>query len=178
MKKMNIELDVEQEATPKARDHDAHERIHGSDSAIILSNSTETSPAMVSDVDHTSLGAVPDLDMDIIIQSFINDQQAQTNLAIPQEFPRVPEYQINFPPNEGQFQQSETYSQEWGFSLPGEEAFDDTLFGTVNIIRYTSNVLTFSQGLTVRLWMVCGNRKPCHGFNIIIKPIHALASQA
>jgi len=123
MKKMNIELDMREEPTPDSRDWgDTNHNSQGPEE-VPMHLSSQNSGS-----DPFSHDSVVDLDMDAIIQSFINEQASHSSDIPLQDAQRL------HPPTVFATLQSQLpgdgYGQAWGmFDLTGDESFDDTLFG-------------------------------------------------
>lgn len=131
MKKMNIELEVNEEPSPDPRDWSNATRNSQGPEEVPPEESVENrrSDPMFQD-------SVVDLDMDAIIQSFFNEQQAVHSSDFPsQDFQRV--RQPSMLPNLHQQVPGDGYGQPWGmFDLAGDESFDDTLFGELPVPDY------------------------------------------
>ena len=119
MKKMNIELEVNEEPTPDPHASDDPKiDAHGTDKIPMEMNSGNIVGS--TNTSSSSRDSVVDLDMNAIIHSFVNEQQ------VPHPSETLQDLQQQLP--------GDGYGQGWGmFDMAGDEMFDDALFGEYDL---------------------------------------------
>jgi hypothetical protein len=163
MKKLNIELVVDKEPTPDTNVYaEAPPNGQRRDQISMEPNSRDTQNAGSIYVVPSYQDSVVDLDMDAIIHSFLNEQQAPyLNNTLPQSFPRM--YHPGVLPNVQQ--QFAGLAQGWNtLDLAGDESFDDTLFGEFGILYCVNMATNYAKDSTAQHRMAYGSNGALIGF--------------
>jgi hypothetical protein len=130
MKKLDIELTIRDEPTPDTRNLDSmqDDRPQSARDAhsFYPSSAGVITPDESANIPH---GSVSDLDMNLIIHSFMNEQQNQQPDPFAQDLPYSQNLPMGIIPNMSQIPNADMYSNWGAYEVPPDEEYGDALFG-------------------------------------------------